>query len=37
MEVPQELLADGVHPNADGCLYLGTRIATDLRAALLAL
>ncbi len=31
------LLADGVHPNLAGCLYLGTRIATDLRAALLAL
>jgi len=31
------LAADGVHPNEEGCLYLGTRIATDLRAALLAL
>jgi lysophospholipase L1-like esterase len=29
--------ADGTHPNEAGCLYLGTRIATDLRAALLAL
>jgi hypothetical protein len=26
-----------VHPNPEGCLYLGTRLATDLRAALLAL
>lgn len=31
------LSADGVHPNKAGCLYLGGRIATDLRAALLAL
>lgn len=31
------LAADGVHPNEAGCLYLGTRLATDLRAALLAL
>lgn len=31
------LEADGVHPNLEGCLYLGTRVATDLRAALLAL
>ena len=31
------LAGDGVHPNLEGCLYLGTRIATDLRAALLAL
>ncbi|MBC7996071.1 MAG: SGNH/GDSL hydrolase family protein [Rhizobacter sp.] len=31
------LSADGVHPNVDGCLYLGARIATDLRAALLTL
>ncbi len=29
--------ADGTHPNEAGCLYLGTRLATDLRAALLAL
>ena len=29
--------ADGVHPTPAGCLYLGTRIATDLRAAILAL
>ena len=28
------LEADGVHPNTPGCLYLGTRIATDLRQAL---
>ncbi len=31
------LVADGVHPNEAGCDYLGTRIAIDLRAALLAL
>ncbi|HSV71500.1 MAG TPA: SGNH/GDSL hydrolase family protein, partial [Methylibium sp.] len=31
------LLPDGVHPNAEGCLYLGTRIADGLRAALLAM
>jgi lysophospholipase L1-like esterase len=31
------LEGDGVHPNPEGCLYLGTRLATDLRAALLAL
>jgi lysophospholipase L1-like esterase len=29
--------ADGVHPTSAGCLYLGTRIASDLRAAILAL
>jgi lysophospholipase L1-like esterase len=28
---------DGVHPNVAGCLYLGTRIADGIRAALLAL
>lgn len=28
---------DGVHPTAEGSLYLGTRIATDLRAAIAAL
>ncbi len=28
---------DGTHPNEAGCLYLGTRLATDLRAALLTL
>lgn len=31
------LSADGVHPNEAGLLYLGTRLAMDLRAALLAL
>ncbi len=31
------LSADGVHPNEAGCLYLGTRIASDLRAALTAM
>ena len=30
------LSADGTHPNVDGFLYLGNRVATDLRAALLA-
>jgi len=28
---------DGVHPNVAGCLYLGTRIADGVRAALLAM
>ena len=31
------LTADGVHPNAGGALYLATRIAADLRLALLTL
>ena len=31
------LSADGTHPNEAGCLYLGTCIATNLRAALLDL
>lgn len=31
------LQADGVHPNEAGAHYLGTRIATDLRAGLMAL
>ena len=31
------LSADGTHPNVDGMVYLGSRVATDLRAALLAL
>lgn len=31
------LVADGVHPNEAGCLYLGTRIAAELRAALQAM
>lgn len=31
------LAAEGVHPNAAGSLYLGTRLATDLRAAIMAL
>jgi len=29
--------ADGTHPTAAGCLHLGTRLAVDLRAAILAL
>ncbi len=31
------LASDGVHPNAAGCLYLGTRIAEDLRSAIQSL
>ena len=30
-------LGDNTHPNEAGCQYLATRIATDLRAAILAL
>jgi lysophospholipase L1-like esterase len=29
--------SDNIHPNADGCAYLASRLATDLRAAILAL
>ena len=31
------LKADGVHPTVAGAMYLATRLATDLRQALLAL